>query len=662
MSIRIAAVFGLLLAAGAAWCQQGTVGLSGYPVVLQADGKARSTITAEARDTRGNPLPDGTQILFEASGGTVSETLVRLQGGIAQTTFRAGATPGTARVRAKVLNLDASGVLDLELVEDSRAVSEAQEYIEITAPEFLEYSTTERALQAVGSDSPVIIRYRDIVIEAMTVQVRIPNYEVKAYDAVLKMGGKIYPLKQLIFSLNRRSGQGIAVMPSESYRVKYSGLLPAVEAIPFEKEMGVEVGSFGIRPLATEFDVRRMTYLDLSTSVSIIEARKAVAYPSREVQFQRANMKVGGLSVQKVPLLAVSVQTASPLVTDQYLNVSNNQLAVNYPYYLDLAPGRSSLLRLRHGALFTNGSGASGGTRLDFEHQWNSGSNSEGRAIVSGLAREDWGVSLRQSFRSGPGSSLALQVDVPARRALYANASWTSYGQGFTAVASGNVVRSIRGPRSGSDTAQMQLEGDPVSLGGIPATFHFGVQANQSRSFLNDDVRTRESIGLTSRVNFRTWQLGGQNSVQAGWSGTRHLAGDAPSPYTSQASITLSTSPAPGFGLSTTYDFLDDGFNSDLIGRHRLSSQGYYRTGPVNLRASLGQTLDKARANASLGADWQIDNLWRIRWDYFWDDFDDAAYVDQTFVLGYRLGFREVGLSYSGRRKRLGLEILGTRF
>jgi hypothetical protein len=51
-----------------------------------------------------------------------------------------------------------------------------------------------------------------------------------------------------------------------------------------------------------------------------------------------------------------------------------------------------------------------------------------------------------------------------------------------------------------------------------------------------------------------------------------------------------------------------------------------------------------------------------LRWEYFWDDFDAQDYVDQTFILGYRLGFREIGMSYSGRTRRVGLEILGARF
>jgi hypothetical protein len=38
------------------------------------------------------------------------------------------------------------------------------------------------------------------------------------------------------------------------------------------------------------------------------------------------------------------------------------------------------------------------------------------------------------------------------------------------------------------------------------------------------------------------------------------------------------------------------------------------------------------------------------------------TFFDQTFIVAYRIGFREVGISYSHRRGRLGIEILGTTF
>jgi hypothetical protein len=660
--VRAAAAGMLAWTASAALGQQGTVTVSSFPVILQADGKSRSTVSATVRDNRGNLAADGTQVIFEATGGTVGEPVVRTRGGVAQTSFRAGGAPGTARVRAKSNLQSAVGAVEIELVSDGSALSAAKDYIEVSAPVFLEYSTTERIIQAVGSDDPIIIRYRDIEIEAMTIQLRVPSYELKAFDAKVKIGGEIFELQEMIFSLNRRTGQGLGLAPASKYKISYSGLLPEVQKVEFEKAQPVSISAKGLKPLEGAYDSRRMAFVDLSTSVSIIEARHAVAYPAKEVQFQRANMKVGGLSVQKVPLLAISIHTASPLATDQYFNVTSNQLAVNYPYYLDLAPGRSSLIRLRHGTLFSSGAGAGGGTWLDLEQQWNSGPRAEGRAILSGMNRDDWGASLRQTYNPDNVNSLAFQVDVPARRALYGNFSWSSYGQGFTSVFSANSSRALRGQRSESDSLSLQLEGDPIRMGSIPAQLHVGLQADQSRSRLSDEVRRREAAGVTTRLNFQTIPLGRNSSLQAGWSGTRWLAGQSGSPFASQGSLTLSTTLAPGAALSTTYDFLNDGLNSDLIGRHRLSTEALIQKGSFNFRGLLSQSLDRSRANANLAADWQFSPLWRLRWEYFWDDFDAQDYVDQTFILGYRLGFREIGMSYSGRTRRVGLEILGARF
>jgi hypothetical protein len=93
-----------------------------------------------------------------------------------------------------------------------------------------------------------------------------------------------------------------------------------------------------------------------------------------------------------------------------------------------------------------------------------------------------------------------------------------------------------------------------------------------------------------------------------------------------------------------------------------LTSEAVYSAGAFNLRGSLAQALDADRTSAQLGLDYRLGSLWRVSYNYSLDRYDGGSFLDQSIVLGYRLGFREIGVSYSARTKRLGLELLGTRF
>ena len=61
---------------------------------------------------------------------------------------------------------------------------------------------------------------------------------------------------------------------------------------------------------------------------------------------------------------------------------------------------------------------------------------------------------------------------------------------------------------------------------------------------------------------------------------------------------------------------------------------------------------------ADLG--FSLSNLWRLSYTYTLDRYVGSTYVDYMVALGYRLGIREIGLTYSNRTKRLGIQILGT--
>jgi len=70
---------------------------------------ATATISAELKKIDGTPAPDGTEIVIQASAGTLDQQKLRVKNGTATATFRAGATTGTVRITAS------SGAINAEL-------------------------------------------------------------------------------------------------------------------------------------------------------------------------------------------------------------------------------------------------------------------------------------------------------------------------------------------------------------------------------------------------------------------------------------------------------------------------------------------------------------------------------------------------------------------
>jgi hypothetical protein len=106
MKSRVASGIVLLAALVAAACdkvpllapQESTISVSAQAVSLPPGGS--TTITAMVMESSGTAVHDGTRVTFTATLGRVEPAEVETRGGTASTTFIAGATSGTAQIRA----------------------------------------------------------------------------------------------------------------------------------------------------------------------------------------------------------------------------------------------------------------------------------------------------------------------------------------------------------------------------------------------------------------------------------------------------------------------------------------------------------------------------------------------------------------------------------
>ncbi|MBX3095535.1 MAG: hypothetical protein KF812_01610 [Fimbriimonadaceae bacterium] len=640
--------------------QTGTIHLNAFPSALVADGRSTTTISAEIRDGVGRLVPDGTQVVFEASLGELRESLVTTRNGLAQTILRAGGVSGTARVRASALRYSAAQIFEIELLDSKETLDARSDYIEVDGDGSLFYAFQERIIEATGtSDSPARVRYRDTVIEAEDLQINVSSYEVRARRGVLKTKDYEFEFREINFVLNRSRGVASAMVevPEVRYLPSARFVVPIEQTARVVRTFDLYRSEYGERE--RRLDQGEVAFRDVVNSITKVRASHIVAFPAREIQFQNADVRIEETSILRLPLYRLSVFATNPIVTEQYVTVSNNSFQVDYPHYLSLSPGRSSALRFRYGERYGTGVGGSGGTFLDYEMRWNEGTYEEGGLTFTGLARDDWGVSLRQSFRPSDRTQIQTQFTSPAHRSLVGNFSLTHSFNGLQVSGTSSYNQNLSGARLTSWFNSVVGELDPWRWDGLPFRSFLGFSANQSR-YSGVISQSQETAGLRLRTLSDPIILG-PGSVFIVTHQANYLGGKGvTAPFTNTLGLNLSSTLSNSLSVNTAYEYGDDPFTRTALGRHRVTFDGLFRYGSFNALGYLSQSLDIDRYNMSLRASYRLAPLWRLNYSYYFDQFAGSSYKDDSFILSYRLGFREIGLSYSGRTRRIGFELLGT--
>lgn len=664
---RLSALLICLLLATLAVANNGVVRLSSFPTISVADGRSSVTISAEIRDRQGNLVPNGTQVIFSANLGSFSESVVRTTGGIARAVFSTGSVAGVAKIQASALQYNAVNTLDLELVADRTLLSTAKEYIEVTADKQLHYSMDLRTIGASDSDG-VTIRFRDIEITASDVQVSVPTYEVRARKARLKFGKVDSQFEELYFTLNTRRGFGTTTIEVPDYSIEGMG-----SAFRFKKSMKkrfgmAQVNVAGLSVPKTAVSPQLFVFQDILDSTSMVAAKKAVAFPKGTVQFHKAELYVGTNKLMSLPLFQVNMYGATPMVTEQIVNVYNNQLQVNYPYYMSLKPGETSLFRVRTGEQQGRGfQSSTGGIFLDYELSWNRGDNMEGGVTVSGLTRKDWGISARQFLRIDDRTFANAQIDLPAHRSIFGSASVNRQFDGFQFNLNANASRQLKGLAYQTTTASAILEKDPTKLGKLPFQLFYGLTANSQTSQYTDpttnvvDRRKQESVGFRTRLQMIPQQLDRSTSLSASASLSKLFGTGVNAGLASLVDLSLTRRFGNNASVAISYNYNDDGFANSFTGKHGLTAFGIYEDGKISFTGSISRSLDFNRQSMFFDASYQMSPLWRWSYSMTMDQFLGSKYLEDYAMLSYRLGMREIGVSYSIRERRFGFELFGAQ-
>ena len=636
--------------------------ISAFPTMSVADARSTVTITAIVVNSKGNPVPDGTQVTFSSTLGSFRSELVTTQGGRAQAILVAGGVPGTAVITVRTPGT-APATYEFEFLSDRALLSSAKEYVEIVAPGYMSFSMDEKIIGAAGPNKGVHIRYRDVDIDADDMQLNIPTYELRLKKARVKFGSIEQEFDECYIKLNQRRGFGVTTfMAPTPVGIKGHGRAFAFVNEERPKFGLVEFNSTGVKPYTKRLSATAFEFQDLSQSISMVSAKKAVVFPRKEIQFQKAEVVVGGVKVLKLPLYSVNLNSGSALVTDQIVNVNDNQLAIDYPYYLSLKPGETSALRFRTGQRYGRGTTATRGLFLDYELNWNKGDEMDGGLTLSNIARKDWSLGLRQFYRIDSRSTVSGFIETPAGKNVFGNLNYNHQLDGWNLGLFGNASHALTGNKFSSQSYSMTFEHDPVKVGQLPVKLFYGFTADHKTATTSFGQSQQTGYGLRVRSQLNPTRIDQHTMLNASFSVSQLEGRNVARGLTLLGTASISRQLGSGASMMATYDYSQDPFSSSLLGQHRLSLQAFYNAGRTGFNFFGTKSLDIERFSYYADVNYRISGLWRILGSYTFDKYLRDSYMDYNATIAYRLGIREFGLTWSHRTKRFGIQVFGATF
>lgn len=665
-----------MIAVASAQADQPLIQLSAWPSVCVADGRTPVDITAVVRDTSGRLVPDGTRVTFTTTLGAFRDVNVSTLGGAAHATLIAGNIAGVATITAMPSSSAGSpSVFTYEFVASRSELSSAREYVEIVAPGYMQYAHSDRLIGAAAPNQGVSLRYREIEIHADDLQYDINSYVVKARKARLRIGHMVKQFDELNITLNSRQGFG-----TTSYQRSYPETIAQQGSwLVFLSKL--EDGSYGIAPLEDRYGLVQFhgelvtpfsgplqpdafKIADISMSPSTVSARRAVVFPRKEIQFQGAEIYVASTKIIRLPLFVINFNTSySPMVTDGLVSINDNQIGINYPQYLMLKPGITSDLRFHMGDQYGRGYGSDRGAFLDYELNWNRGDDMEGGFTLGGIGRNDWSMNAHQYWRFDDRTNANAQFSLPSGTGFFGSGSIGHQFNGYSADINASHSQTFSGFRSSSQSYSADLASDSKRVGKLPIRYSYGLTATETTS--DDQVfgrRQQAGQGLLARAVTDGIPLDKLSVLTASMTvnklyGTNELHG-----FGLLGTVNLSRRVGKNANLLMTYNYTQDGFNDRELGRHMFSVQGSYNRGRMewNVLGSKGLGVDRLSLYTDMS--YRLGNLWRLAYSYTSDRVLGTEFVDYNLGLTYRLGWREVGVVWSERTHRLGLQLLGASF
>ncbi len=620
----------------ACWAN-GAIRLTAYPTAAVADGASQILITAEVRTAQGKPASDGTQIAFSTTLGTLRESVVPTEGGVARATLIASQLPGTATITATAIGLGIVGEVQVLFVATQEDLRRATDYVQILGTEYLAYANEQRILAASGKERTASVRFGFTLIEADDLQLEVENLRVKARHARLKYGSEQHEFEELSYEL--RSSQGYGVRQHES------------------RWEVVRIRAGAIEPLDAPPPPELFQFADISESELVIKAAQIWFYPGERIQFHRAEFYVGEVRSLSLPLYSQSLW-GTGIGGDTLIGVQNGQVYLDVPYYYTLTPSQIGALRLRTAQVGGRTMGAARGMFIDLEHEYRIGQG-RGAFSITNLARNDWGAVWRHQQPLTPNTRFTLWLDSPAHRGVYGSAQLAHQARGYSMglTLSGGTL--WEGGRASSMRSDLFIETTPRRVADMPLRQSVSLSLTSNRTQNALGVQNREGVGVRVRWSLIPQTLGRSTTLIGGMTVGRFVGNLPNAGWSITGSLGITHALGNSGALSLNYDYTQDALAANLMGRHRLSgSLSWSLSDRFLLTGYMSRALDANSVSYVGDASWRISPLWRLGIGYTWQSYNQYDFRDQTLTLAYRIGYREVALTWSSFTRRWSVDLL----
>ncbi|MBL8047532.1 MAG: hypothetical protein JNJ45_02510 [Chthonomonas sp.] len=645
-----------------AWANGGSAQMTFFPAIAVGDGRTNVTVTVEVRDSTGRLVADGTQVLLTTTIGTINETIVTTRNGIARLTLLAPTQAGIAKVTASVPRLATNTTIDYEFVATAEELNQLQDFIQVSGPEKLLFASGDRIIMVSAPNRGARITYRNIEIQADDLQINVPQFEVRARNALVTISGKSTVFRELYYQLNRKAGYAVSTVDRPRPRIKPEW--PVKVAVEKRQVVGVvELTGLQAAEYKLTTNPRWFEMADVAGLGVDVRAKSATVWPYRYIYFRQAEVTLEGRRLLRLPLLKMGTQPNAPLLGEQVMSITNSQVALSYPYYLSLKPESSSLLRLRSGLKSSTGAGATGGNFIDLEHRWNKGANNDGSLLLRGISRGDWSAGLQQYLRLNDKLTVNFLLDSPAHSSLFANLQVAQQFRKSSLNYTLTNNRSLKGFAFGSATHQLALDNIPEVLGKSGINYTLGLTALHFDSRSGGQSRSSSNVGVRGRFYTNSLRLAKGTSMNSAVAITHRLARNQSQGTAFQWTTSVYQLLGRFGTLQAGYDFLEDPISSSFnTGRHRVNASATWDQGRFSLGLYGGKTLDARRYNLTGRVGYVLSSAWRFQAVHSLDRFTDSYFGETSLIISRPIQGIEVGVSYSSRTRRLGLELLGAGF
>ena len=618
----------LMPAAGLAAVYQ--LDVQAQPQRMSVGGDEPCAIIVRLTDSLGALAPDGTEITFITTLGTIEPQTALTADGMARAELTS-AVAGTAEVsvmvegRREVVIVEFTGSAPKAAVKPVQWVRISGEYVAYSA-DYDCIIATDRARAQQG----------DLAVEAGNLQYEVGRGVLKAQHAVRVINGAA-ALEGDRMCYHIATGCGTLLRAREGVeRI-------AFRADDLDSEAPAPLGSVNFLPT------------DTSDTNTWVVAREAMVFPRERIQFSDATLYVGDKRIFSLPHYVAPLRGRRGLLNQIFSLSSNGGLNLDLPFYYAADQSHVGSLHLRRRASGGYGYGRSGWS-LDLEEQYRFGHRSRGTLALDDITESTRSVRLDHRIDFARDSRLNLGLNYYRYNPSYPGAlTGRAFYYRRLPGADLNVIAlgsSIGGNANWSVDANMRWGGRTLGHTGVAYDLTANLGYGGGGYGYGGGICAGGGVGISPPA----WQLGRSTVAtldlvqQYTWA----QIGGARTSFDARAMLRQRVGDLGSASLSYNYNLSHGGYYSSY-GREQLSLNAYLSQG-LTWRASgyASYSLDRDSLFASGSFSHRLPiqdddgpSPWRLDLRGSYASFGSAESVNSRVALGRALGNYEVLLCYS---------------